>query len=121
MTKIAIYFLILFFIPLMQFNQKASASLVDEIVVTASKEDTQILKVGGNISSINTSLELFKSSDSVISFPEFRVMLENRINKKSNEVKIHVLLSRKSVVFCTPPICCESPPNVEASPPPLGF
>ena len=54
MTKIAIYFLILFFIPLMQFNQKASASLVDEIVVTASKEDTQILKVGGNISSINT-------------------------------------------------------------------
>ena len=54
MTKIAIYFLILIFIPLMQFNQKASASLVDEIVVTASKEDTQILKVGGNISSINT-------------------------------------------------------------------
>ena len=54
MTKIAIYFLILFLIPFMQFNQKASASLVDEIVVTASKEDTQILKVGGNISSINT-------------------------------------------------------------------
>lgn len=54
MTKIAIYLLILFLIPFMQFNQKASASLVDEIVVTASKEDTQILKVGGNISSINT-------------------------------------------------------------------
>ena len=34
MTKIAIYFLILFLIPFMQFNQKASASLVDEIVVT---------------------------------------------------------------------------------------
>ena len=54
MTKIAIYLLILFLIPFIQFNQKASASLVDEIVVTASKEDTQILKVGGNISSINT-------------------------------------------------------------------
>ena len=54
MTKIAIYFLILFLIPFMQFNQKARASLVDEIVVTASKEDTEILKVGGNISSINT-------------------------------------------------------------------
>lgn len=54
MTKITIYLLILFFIPLTQFNQKANASLVDEIVVTASKEDTQILKVGGNISSINS-------------------------------------------------------------------
>ena len=54
MTKITIYFLILFFIPLIQFNQKVNASLVDEIVVTASKEDSQILKVGGNISSINT-------------------------------------------------------------------
>ena len=54
MTKIATYSLILFFFPFMQFNQKANASLVDEIVVTASKEDTQILKVGGNISSINT-------------------------------------------------------------------
>lgn len=54
MTKTTIYFLILFFIPFMQFNQKANASLIDEIVVTASKEDTQILKVGGNISSITT-------------------------------------------------------------------
>ena len=54
MTKTAIYFLILFFIPFMQFNQKANASLIDEIVVTASKEDTQILKVGGNIFSITT-------------------------------------------------------------------
>lgn len=54
MTKTAIYFLILFCIPFMQFNQKANASLIDEIVVTASKEDTQILKVGGNISSITT-------------------------------------------------------------------
>ena len=31
-----------------------NASIIDEIVVTASKEDSQILKVGGNISSINT-------------------------------------------------------------------
>ena len=54
MSKITIYFLILFFISLMQFNQKVDASIVDEIVVTASKEDSQILKVGGNISSINT-------------------------------------------------------------------
>ena len=54
MTKITIYFLILFLIPLIQFNQKVNASIIDEIVVTASKEDSQILKVGGNISSINT-------------------------------------------------------------------
>ena len=64
---------------------------------------------------------MFKSSDSVVSFPEFNVILENRINKKSREAKIHVLLSKKSVVFLTPPICCESPPNVEANPPPLDF
>ena len=45
MTKITIYFLILFLIPLIQFNQKVNASIIDEIVVTASKEDSQILKV----------------------------------------------------------------------------
>ena len=54
MTKTIKFFLILFFIPLMQFNFFANAKFVEEIIVTSSKENTQILKVGGNISSINS-------------------------------------------------------------------
>ena len=34
---------------------------------------------------------------------------------------IQVVLSRKSVVFLTPPICWVSPPKEEDNPPPFGF
>ena len=54
MTKTIKFFLILFFVPLIQFNFFANAKLVDEIIVTSSKENAQILKVGGNISSISS-------------------------------------------------------------------
>ena len=54
MTKTIKFFLILFFVPLIQFNFFANAKLVDEIIVTSSKESAQILKVGGNISSISS-------------------------------------------------------------------
>jgi hypothetical protein len=54
MTKTIKFFLILFFVPLMQFNFFANAKFVEEIIVTSSKENTQILKVGGNISSTNS-------------------------------------------------------------------
>ena len=48
--------------------------------------------------------------------------LEIKINAKSKTAKAQVLLSKKSVVFLTPPICCEPPPpKVDANPPPLGF
>tara|TARA_B100001109_G_scaffold81942_1_gene66883 strand:+ start:5030 stop:7069 length:2040 start_codon:yes stop_codon:yes gene_type:complete len=53
MPNIVKYFLILFFISFTQINFNANAKLVNEIVVTASKENVQILKVGGNISSID--------------------------------------------------------------------
>ena len=53
MTKTIKFFLILFFVPLIQFNFFANAKLVDEIIVTSSKENAQILKVGVNISSIS--------------------------------------------------------------------
>ena len=39
--------------------------------------------------------------------------LEIRINKPRIIAKTHVLLSRKSVVFWTPPICCWVPPSVD--------
>jgi hypothetical protein len=48
-------------------------------------------------------------------------MLDNNINKSNRPAKIHVLLSRKSEVFCTPPICWAPPPKEEDRPPPLGF
>ena len=54
MTKTIKFFLILFFVPLIQFNFFANANFVDEIIVTSSKENAQILKVGGNISSISS-------------------------------------------------------------------
>jgi uncharacterized membrane protein len=49
-----------------------------------------------------------------------KLKLESNINKINIPPKVQVLLSKKSVVFCTPPICVD-PPNEEESPPPLGF
>ena len=68
MTKTIKFFLILFFVPLMQFNFFANAKFVEEIIVTSSKENTQILKVGGNISSTNSDeikevIQILKSDD----------------------------------------------------------
>ena len=60
-------------------------------------------------------------SDSILSDSEFSVILEKSININIRDARIHVVLSRKSVVFFTPPICWVSPPKEEDSPPPLGF
>lgn len=49
-----------------------------------------------------------------------KLKLESNINKINIPPKVQVLLSKKSVVFCTPPICVD-PPNEDESPPPLGF
>ena len=49
-----------------------------------------------------------------------KLKLESNINKINIPPKVQVLLSKKSVVFCTPPICVD-PPNDDESPPPLGF
>ena len=49
-----------------------------------------------------------------------KLKLDNRINKIKIVAKVQVLLSKKSVVFCTPPIICD-PPNDDDKPPPLGF
>src|SRR5690606_18640500 len=46
---------------------------------------------------------------------------DNKIKAIKIPPKVHVLLSKKSVVFCTPPICCVPPPKEDDNPPPLGF
>ena len=46
-----------------------------------------------------------KSLDSVFTSPLLSVILESKININNKEAKTHVLLSKKSVVFFTPPIC----------------
>ena len=48
--------------------------------------------------------------------------LDAKIKAIKMAAKVHVLLSKKSVVFLTPPNCCvPPPPKVDAKPPPLGF
>jgi hypothetical protein len=49
-----------------------------------------------------------------------KLKLDNKTNVINDPASTHVLLSKKSVVFCTPPNCCE-PPIAEDKPPPLGF
>ena len=49
-----------------------------------------------------------------------KLKLESKISTINIAANVQVLLSKKSVVFCTPPICVD-PPNDEESPPPLGF
>jgi len=52
--------------------------------------------------------------------PPLKLKLDNKIKAINVAPKYQVLLSKKSVVFCTPPIICELP-KVEDNPPPLGF
>jgi hypothetical protein len=49
-----------------------------------------------------------------------KLKLESKINTIKTVAKVQVLLSKKSVVFCTPPNICV-PLIVEDNPPPLGF
>lgn len=49
-----------------------------------------------------------------------KLRLDNMINAIRMVAKVQVLLSRKSVVFCTPPIICV-PPRLDDKPPPFGF
>ena len=51
-----------------------------------------------------------------------KLMLDKRINANITVASVHVLLSKKSVVFLTPPNCCvPPPPKDEDKPPPFGF
>ena len=49
-----------------------------------------------------------------------KLKVDNKISAIKIVANVQVLLSKKSEVFCTPPICVE-PPNEEERPPPLGF
>ena len=57
-----------------------------------------------------------------LSFPLGIAKFANKINANIEMAKVQVVLSRKLLVFCTPPIEePPPPPKVEDNPPPLGF
>ena len=66
-------------------------------------------------------LESSNNFESEASLPEDNVMFYTNIRAKSKVANSQVLRSKKSEVFCTPPICCVPPPKDEDKPPPLGF
>ncbi len=49
-----------------------------------------------------------------------KLKLESKMSTINTVANVQVLLSKKSVVFCTPPNIWE-PPMEEDNPPPLGF
>lgn len=54
--------------------------------------------------------------------PPIMKTLENKISANIMVASVQVLLSKKSLVFCTPPICAPPPPpKDDESPPPFGF
>ena len=61
------------------------------------------------------------SVDSFVSVGRLIIELEIKIKTNKMAANTQVLRSKKSVVFCTPPSCCELPPNEDERPPPLGF
>jgi len=63
-------------------------------------------------------LSIIFEFESPIESPKLK--LESKIRTINIVANVQVLLSKKSVVFCTPPICVD-PPNEDESPPPLGF
>src|SRR5690606_22110164 len=71
---------------------------------------------------VSTSWRPSITLDSAAEPPSRMVTFESRIKTSSNVARVHVLLSKKSVVFLTPPSCWPPPPpNEDESPPPLGF
>jgi hypothetical protein len=68
-------------------------------------------------SGIDSSIRI----ESELSESFINVTFEIRIKTRIIIARAHVLLSRKSVVLFTPPICCCPQPKVEDRPPPLGF
>jgi len=66
------------------------------------------------------SISSWRNSPSVV--PSNKDMFDSKINPNKMADRVHVLLSKKSVVFLTPPSCwVPPPPKDEANPPPFGF
>ncbi len=74
----------------------------------------------GATSSTCSVISLFSSS--VVVLPTFTMFMPNTSTNKAM-ANVQVLLSKKSVVFLTPPNICglSPPPKAEPNTPPLGF
>src|SRR6056297_571057 len=76
-------------------------------------------RVSGTVVSMSSPCSNLESTSPKL---PFNAILEARINKTSIPANVHVLLSKKSPVFLTPPTTwLPPPPNEEDSPPPFGF
>ena len=76
--------------------------------------------IGAGVAAFGVTASVLSMIFESVSNEPSKLKLESNINKINIPPRVQVLLSKKSVVFCTPPICVD-PPNEEESPPPLGF